>query len=110
MAFTILNNLGMDSSVFQRQYEKVKNTVNMDVTGENNFTEDINNVIQNAFEQANIWGHTYIGTEHLLIVILLAEAGLGFNILSNLGVTKEKVCEETTKLIVCQNKCTAFFI
>ena len=68
------------------------------------FSKDIDNVIRTAYEQAKNWGHTYIGTEHLLIGILKAEESIGFRILTNLGITLEKVSKETSKLIVCQNK------
>ena len=57
-----------------------------------------------AYEQAKKWDHKYIGAEHLLTGILLAGKGEGFKILSNLGITLEKVREETTKLIVCSSE------
>ncbi len=47
-------------------------------------------------------GPTYIGAEHLLAGILLAQRGAGFQILTDLGVTLDRVRAETAKLIVCR--------
>lgn len=104
IAFTVLKNLGIDSSDFHRQYESLHKSTNTDVTDKKNLAEVINNVIKNACEQAVKWDHAYIGTEHLLIGILNAGSGLGFKILTDSGITKEKVCDEATKLIVCKNE------
>ena len=65
--------------------------------------EDIDKVIRNAYEQATDWDHKYIGTEHLLVGVLKTEVGEGFQILTGLGITIEKVREETATLIVCKN-------
>ncbi|MGD8786722.1 MAG: Clp protease N-terminal domain-containing protein, partial [Phycisphaerales bacterium] len=65
--------------------------------------EDVDKVIKCAYEQSTRWGHTYIGTEHLLMGILLAGTGTGFQILTDNGITLEKVKEETAKLIVCRS-------
>ncbi len=100
----VLNNLGVTSNNYQKQYEKLDKQNNKIATEKDTFEEDIYNVIKNAYEQATDWRHKYIGTEHLLIGILKAEAGAGFKILTNLGITLDKVCNETTKLIVCQKK------
>jgi len=95
---TILKNLGADVAgrLESRESPAQKGT------GKAALGEDIDKMIQCACEQAGEWGHEYIGAEHLLAGILLARAGKGFQILSDLGITLEKVREETTKLIVCQ--------
>jgi excisionase family DNA binding protein len=103
LAAMVLNNLGITSSSYKNHCEKTKEH-NQKFTEKDKLSEDINNVIKSAFEQATDWGHTYIGTEHLLAGILKAEAGVGFQILTELGVTTEKVSQETVKLIVCQDK------
>lgn len=99
-----LNNLGITPNNYQKRYEKLGEQNNKIDTEKDKFSEDIHNVIRNAYEQATNWRHTYIGTEHLLIGILKAEAGAGFQILTDLGITLEKVRNEINKLIVCHTE------
>lgn len=99
----ILKKLGLTTSEYIRCYEPLRSIPPRESAVDMRFSEDIDKVIQNAYEQATQWGHTYIGAEHLLVGTLLARAGQGFQILSALGITLEKVRDEVTKLIVCQN-------
>ena len=99
----ILNNLGAAPSKCHQRYEQLCQPSSEKVTGKTKLSEDIDKVIRCAYEQATEWGHTYIGTEHLLVGILLAGKGMGFQILTDLGITLEKVREETGKLIVCRS-------
>jgi excisionase family DNA binding protein len=98
----VLENLGLDLLKFQQHYEGLCKPSDEKRAGKAELTEDIDKVIQFAYEQATRWVHTYIGTEHLLIGILLAGMGTGFQILSDNGITLEKVKEETAKLLVCR--------
>ena len=102
----VLENLGLDSSKFHQHYEQLSKPSNVGGTGKAKLTEDVDKVIQCAYEQATQWGHTYIGAEHLLAGILLAGKGQGFQILTDLGITFEKVCDETAKLVVCRSEPT----
>ena len=89
----ILKNLGLMESEYVRHYEPLRPVS----PGETRFSEDIDKVIQFAYEQSTRWNHTYIGAEHLLIGTLQARAGQGFQILTNLGMTLDKVRDETTR-------------
>jgi excisionase family DNA binding protein len=103
----VLENLGIEKSTFNESYNKFCKPPEEKSEGKAKLSEDIDKVIQCAYEQATQWGHNYIGAEHLLVGILLAGEGQGFKILSDLGVTLEKVREETAKLIVCHyTNCT----
>ncbi len=103
IAAKILENLGIDSSRIRQLYEQTCKSSNKENTGETKFSENIAKVIKCASEQATQWGHTYIGTEHLLVGILLSGEGTGFQILNDLSITLDKVQEEICKLIVCHN-------
>jgi len=98
----ILKNLGADPDKCFGLYEKLCKPSGQNGAGKAKLSEDIDNVIQYAYEQANEWGHEYIGAEHLLVGILLARTGSGFRILTDLDITLEKVREETGKSIVCR--------
>ena len=43
-------------------------------------------VFQTASEQADFMGHTYVGTEHILLALLLEEEGVAAQVLETLGV------------------------
>jgi len=102
----VLENLGLDSSKFHQHYEQLSKPSNVGGTGKAKLSEDVDKVIQCAYERATEWGHTYTGTEHLLVGILLAGKGAGFQILTNLVITLEKVCDETARLLVCRSEPT----
>jgi len=103
LAAMIFKNLGLKESEYIRHYEPLRPTSSKEGSSETNFSEDIDKVIDYAYEQSNQWGHEYIGAEHLLAGMLLARAGQGYQILTKLGITLEKVRDETPKLIVCHN-------
>jgi len=96
---TILSNLGVTPSKFFDSYERLSKPSAGKGAGEPQLSADIGKVIQCASEQAAWWGHEYMGAEHLLAGILLAGTGLGFEILTDLNITLEKVHEETAKLV-----------
>jgi excisionase family DNA binding protein len=99
---TILGNLGVRPSEFFDRYQQLSKPSDRKAAGEPTVSEDIERVIQHASDQAVHWGHKYIGAEHLLAGILLAGTGIGFQMLTSLGVTLDKVQEETAKLVVCR--------
>ena len=99
----VLENLGIEQSTCYHNYEKQLEPSDKKGKGKAKLSGDFNKVIKCAYEQATQWDHTYIGAEHLLAGILLAGQGQGFKILTELGVTLEKVREETAKLVVCRS-------
>ena len=103
---TVLENLGVTSSRFSHCYEQLCEPSNEKGAGKAGFSGDIEKVIRCAYEQAADWGHDYIGAEHLLAGTLQARSGQGFQILNALGITLDKVREETAKLIVCRDSQT----
>ncbi len=61
------------------------------------FTEKANNVLNLAISSASDMGHNYIGSEHLLLGILLEGSGVAYNVLYENGVDvnviKQKILE-----------------
>ena len=53
------------------------------------FTPRAKKVLEHSFEEAQIMGHPFIGTEHILLGITAEEEGVAAKILSNLGLTRE---------------------
>lgn len=63
------------------------------------FTEQAREAISLAVEAAEKLGHSYVGTEHLLIGLLQEGNGVAAKVLSGCGVRAEKVIELVSQLI-----------
>lgn len=57
----------------------------------NRFTEKAEKALNNAQKSAESYGHTYIGTEHLLLALSIDSLSCSFNILAKCGITKEQI-------------------
>jgi ATP-dependent Clp protease ATP-binding subunit ClpA len=65
------------------------------VSGQMPFARRAKNVLDLALREALLFGHNYIGTEHLLLAVLDDEESLGRGALTALGLTKERAREWT---------------
>ncbi len=57
----------------------------------NKFTEKAEKVLNNALKYASEYGHTYIGSEHILLALCSDPLSCSFAILSKCGVTKRQI-------------------
>ena len=64
----------------------------------NHFTEQAWNAIALSTQAANDLGHNYVGTEHLLVGLLLEEEGVASRVLEANGVNADKVKELISQL------------
>ena len=65
----------------------------------NHFTEQAWNAIALSTQAASELGHNYVGTEHLLVGLLLEEEGVAARVLDANGVKADKVQELISQLI-----------
>ena len=65
----------------------------------NGFTEKANRALNLGIEQAQELGHTYIGSEHILLGILFEGSGTACALLNGAGVTVETVTELLTERV-----------
>src|SRR5574344_1163933 len=63
------------------------------------FTPRTKKAIENAFKESRKLGTEYIGTEQLLIGILLEDDSIAIRILMNLNVSPQKIYTEITKVL-----------
>ena len=63
------------------------------------FTEKAENAINLSQESAMQMGHSYVGTEHLLLGLVREGTGVASRVLQGLGVTEEKIIKEIDELI-----------
>lgn len=64
-----------------------------------NFTEKARIAINNAHDAACELGHGYIGSEHLLLGIIMEGSGVGAKMLENAGAKKEVLTERIKELM-----------
>ena len=57
----------------------------------NNFTEKANNAMNIAIESAESMGHTYVGSEHILLGLIKEGSGVAFTVLDELGANEENL-------------------
>ncbi|MEK6543706.1 MAG: ATP-dependent Clp protease ATP-binding subunit, partial [Elusimicrobiota bacterium] len=95
-----LANLTVDLKRVRAEIEKIVGTGdNMMQLGEIPFTPRAKKVLELAVEEAQKMGHTYVGTEHILLGLIREEEGVAARVLENLGVRMEVVREEVLNLL-----------
>jgi ATP-dependent Clp protease ATP-binding subunit ClpC len=100
VAAKVLINLGIDLRKLRAEVEKLVGTGdNVMLLGEIPFTPRAKKVLELAVEEAQSMGHTYVGTEHLLLGLLREEEGIAARVMENLGVRINDVREEVINLM-----------
>ena len=57
----------------------------------NGFTEKANNALNYSIESAENFGHTYVGSEHILLGLLKEGTGVAAVVLSELGINDSEL-------------------
>ncbi|MCB4790732.1 MAG: ATP-dependent Clp protease ATP-binding subunit [Elusimicrobia bacterium] len=100
MAAKVLYNIGVDLKRVRAEVEKLVGTGdNIMLLGEIPFTPRAKKVLELAVEEAQSLGHTYVGTEHLLLGLLREEEGIAARVLENLSVKINDVRQELMNII-----------
>ncbi len=63
------------------------------------FTPRAKRVLELAFDEARQFGHTYIGTEHILLGLIREGEGVAAQVLRNLGADLDKVRRQVIELL-----------
>lgn len=96
----ILKNLDVDLKKVRQEVEKlVTHGTIMVIAAQLPFTPDGKKVLEFALNEASMFGHNYIGTEHLLLGLIRARKGIAAKVLRNLKVRLEGVREEALELL-----------
>jgi ATP-dependent Clp protease ATP-binding subunit ClpC len=100
VAANVLKNLDMDLNKLRREVEKIVQAgPDMVTMGKMPMTPRAKKSLEYAIEEAQVLGHNYIGTEHLLLGLLRELEGIAIQALNNLGVKIEDVREEILNLL-----------
>jgi ATP-dependent Clp protease ATP-binding subunit ClpA len=100
LAAIVLNNLGVDIGIVRNTIESVLGRNERIIIQQIIPTSRVKKVIELSFEEAVRIGHNYVGTEHLLLGLLLEGEGIAAHVLVDLGATLPKVRVEIERLLV----------
>ncbi len=99
VAARALQNLGISIDKVRAEVEKVIGKGDEAPSGQIGFTPRAKRVLELAFDEARQMGHTYIGTEHILLGLLREGEGVAAQVLNNLGADLEAVRKQVVELL-----------
>ncbi len=99
LAAKVLNNLGVEIGKVRQTIESVLGRNERIVIQQIIPTSRVKKVIEISFEEARRMGHNYVGTEHLLLGLLIEGEGIAAHVLEDLGASLDKVRAETERML-----------
>ncbi len=99
LAAKVLGNLGVEIGKVRQTIESVLGRNERIVIQQIIPTSRVKKVIEISFEEARRMGHNYVGTEHLLLGLLIEGEGIAAHVLEDLGANLEKVRNEIERLL-----------
>ncbi len=99
IAHKVLSDLGVERETVRQEVEKIIGAGKGSVEGEIGFTPRAKRVIELAVDEARRLGHSYVGTEHLLLGLIREGEGVAARVLQNLGADLEKVRSQVVQLL-----------
>lgn len=100
VAVEAIQQLNVDLEMLRTEVEKLaKGSTGMPTLGEIRYTPRAHKVIDYAREEAQALGHTYVGTEHLLLGLIREGEGIAARSMENLGVTLDSARQQVQRLL-----------
>jgi ATP-dependent Clp protease ATP-binding subunit ClpC len=99
LAAKVLNSLGVEIGKVRQTIESVLGRNERIIIQQIIPTSRVKKVIEISFEEARRMGHNYVGTEHLLLGLLIEGEGIAAHVLEDLGATLDKVRSEIERLL-----------
>src|SRR5438552_2391545 len=98
VAVNVLQKLGLDLETVRMEVEKQVGTgPDQKMIGNIPYTPRVKKVLALAQKEAKALNHTYVGTEHILLGLLLEGDGVAARVLKNLDVDIEQTRQEILK-------------
>ncbi|MFI5257080.1 MAG: Clp protease N-terminal domain-containing protein [Gemmatimonadales bacterium] len=109
VAATVLEFLSVDLNELRRKIEETVKTGNAAATTGPDlpYTGRAKKVLELSMSEARELGHSYVGTEHLLLGLLREEKGIAAQILNVAGVSTERAREEVRRILGSPNAAPA---
>ena len=95
----VLESLGVSLGPVHEQVARIVGQGDEVTTGQIPFTPRAKKVLELALREALLLGHSYIGTEHILLGIARENEGVASRILQDFGVDAEKIRAATIRVV-----------
>ena len=99
IASKVLQNQGMTSVKILEEIEELIGKSEESIEEPSGFTPRTKKVIENAFLEAKKMGNEHIGTEHLLIGIMVEGDSVAVRIMMDVGINPQKLYNEIVKVL-----------
>ena len=99
VAARALESLGISLDALRQQVEQVIGRGQQAPSGHIPFTPRAKKVMELALREANDLGHSYIGTEHILLGLIREGDGVAAGVLTGLGADRPQVRQQVTQLL-----------
>jgi ATP-dependent Clp protease ATP-binding subunit ClpC len=99
VATNVLTSLGLNLEAVRLEIENRTGFGSEKMFGNIPFTPRVKRVLETAKKEADVLGHTYIGTEHLLLGLLQEHEGLAAQVFKHFNLDTEKTRKEILKEI-----------
>ncbi|AOM84592.1 ATP-dependent protease ATP-binding subunit ClpC [Salisediminibacterium beveridgei] len=98
IAAKALKGLGLGTDKIQKEVEKLIG-VGESPAGQVHYTPRAKKVIELSMDEARKLGHSYVGTEHILLGLIREGEGVAARVLNNLGVSLNKARQQVLQLL-----------
>ena len=98
IAGRVLRDLGLETERVNEMVERLSGFGDSH-GGRIDLSPGVQQVLENAIEEARRIGHHYIGTEHLLLGLIQSTDGKALEVLRKLGVTPEQIRRQTRRVL-----------
>ncbi|NPV75233.1 MAG: ATP-dependent Clp protease ATP-binding subunit [Anaerolineae bacterium] len=98
IAGRVLRDLGLETERVNEMVERLSGYGSYR-GGRIDLSPGVQQVLENAIEEARRIGHHYIGTEHLLLGLIQSTDGKALEVLRKLGVTPEQIRRQTRRVL-----------
>jgi len=99
IAAKVLKSMGINLKEARIEVEKIIGRGSGFVAVEIPFTPRAKRVLELALEEARLLGHSYIGTEHLLLGLLREGEGVAARVLENLDADSAKIRSQVVRMV-----------
>jgi len=99
IAAKVLTGMGVSLARVRQAVEYVIGAGEKQTTGTSGLTSRAKKIIELAIDEARQMGHSYIGTEHLLLGILREGEGVASKVLQSLDINQERVRAEIARVL-----------
>jgi len=99
VAGRVLRELGAKPDRVAEMVERMTGAGRRSTTGKLDLTPRTKQVIEYAVDEARKLGHSYIGTEHLLLGLIRQGDGVAIDVLRQLGLTPDRIRRETLRAV-----------